>query len=434
MTDGQLALAAAAPAADGLLPAPPGWPDAPAAAAFTGLAGDIVAAIAPNTEADPVAILGQLLIAYGSAVGRGAWFQIEATRHYPNEFVIVVGESSRARKGSSWDRVAGLLAAADPGFAGRLATGLASGEGLVWHARDPAPDSAERRDPRLLVLEPEFAAVVKATNRDQSTLSPVLRCAWDSRPLQLLTRTAPARASHAHISVIGHITATELRHHVTTLELANGLLNRFLFLLVRRVRLLPEGGHPDPLHGTDLPDQLTRHLARGRSAGHLHLDDATRRLWHDIYARLTEPANDLAGAVCARAEAHVLRLALIYALINGHRAIRAEDLHAALALHDYAARSATWTLADHSGDPLAEQLHAALATHPDGLTRTQLRDLLHRNQPAGRIHDALEELAATGRATRHTRRTGGRPAETWTATVPPPAVTPAARTQRAAQP
>lgn len=432
MTDGQLALAASAAPAAGLLPAPPGWPDAPAAAAFTGLAGDIVAAIAPNTEADPVAILGQLLIAYGSAVGRGAWFQIEATRHYPNEFVIVVGESSRARKGSSWDRVAGLLAAADPGFAGRLATGLSSGEGLVWHARDPAPDSAERRDPRLLVLEPEFAAVVKATNRDQSTLSPVLRCAWDSRPLQLLTRTAPARASHAHISVIGHITATELRHHVTTLELANGLLNRFLFLLVRRVRLLPEGGHPDPLHGTHLPDQLARHLARARSAGHLHLDDATRRLWHDIYARLTEPADDLAGAVCARAEAHVLRLALIYALINGHRAIRAEDLHAALALHDYAARSATWTLADHAGDPLAEQLHAALTAHPDGLTRTQLRDLLHRNQPAGRIHDALEALAAAGRATRHTRRTGGRPAEIWTAAAP--AVTPAARAPRAAQP
>lgn len=433
MTDGQLALAAAAPA-DGLLPAPPGWPESPAAAAFTGLAGEIVAAIAPQTEADPVAILGQLLIAYGSAVGRGAWFQIEATRHYPNEFVIVVGESSRARKGSSWDRVSGLLAGADPGFAGRLATGLASGEGLVWHARDPTSDSAERRDPRLLVLEPEFAAVLKATNRDQSTLSPVLRCAWDSRPLQLLTRTAPARASHAHISVIGHITSVELRHHVTSLELANGLLNRFLFLSVRRVRLLPEGGHPDPLHATDLPDQLARHLARARSTEHVRLHDTARRLWHDIYARLTEPADDLAGAVCARAEAHVLRLALLYALINGHRDICADDLDAALALHDYAARSAAWALADQTGDPLAEQLHAALTAHPDGLTRTQLRDLLHRNQPAHRIHDALDALAAAGRATRHTRRTSGRPAETWTATAPPPAVTPAARAQRAAQP
>lgn len=35
-----------------------------------------------------------------------------------------------------------------------------------------------------------------------------------------------------------------------------------------------------------------------------------------------------------------------------------------------------------AGDPLAQQIHIAL-THalPDGLTRTQLRDLLHRNPP-----------------------------------------------------
>jgi hypothetical protein len=430
---GQLPLTApaAADTAASELPAPAGWPDPPAPAAFTGLAGDIVTQAAPHTEADPVAILAQLLIAYGSAVGRGAWFQIDATRHHANEFVVLVGETARARKGSSWDRVCDLVSTVDVGFGGRIATGLASGEGLVWHARDPAPGSPDQHEPRLLVLEPEFAAVLKATNRDQSTLSPVLRCAWDSRPLQLLTRTAPAKASNAHISVIGHITATELRHHVTSVELANGLMNRFLLILVRRVRLLPEGGHPDPLRGTDLAARLARHLTRARNAGQLRLDPAARSLWHDLYPRLTEPLDGVAGALCARAEAHVLRLALIYALINNHRDIHADDLHAAVALHDYAARSATWTLAAHSGNPLAEHIHAALVAQPDGLTRTELRDLLHRNQPVARVDAALRALADSGRATRHTRHTGGRPAETWTAT---PAATPAARALRAAQP
>jgi hypothetical protein len=50
--------------------------------------------------------------------------------------------------------------------------------------------------------------------------------AWDGRPLALLTRTAPARATSAHISIIGHITQTELRRHTTTVEIANGFLNR----------------------------------------------------------------------------------------------------------------------------------------------------------------------------------------------------------------
>jgi hypothetical protein len=64
-----------------LLPAPAGWPAPPDRAVYHELPGEIVGTIAPNTEADPVAILTQLLVSFGAAVGRGAWFQVEATRH-----------------------------------------------------------------------------------------------------------------------------------------------------------------------------------------------------------------------------------------------------------------------------------------------------------------------------------------------------------------
>ncbi len=36
-------------------------------------------------------------VSFGAAVGRGAWFQVEATRHHPNEYMCLVGESARAR-------------------------------------------------------------------------------------------------------------------------------------------------------------------------------------------------------------------------------------------------------------------------------------------------------------------------------------------------
>ena len=81
----QAALAVGAP--------PPGWPEAPGPEAYTGLVGDIVAAIAPHTEADPVAVLAQALVAAGAVVGRGAHFAVEATPHHPNEYVLLVGES-----------------------------------------------------------------------------------------------------------------------------------------------------------------------------------------------------------------------------------------------------------------------------------------------------------------------------------------------------
>jgi hypothetical protein len=398
------------------LPVPADWPAPPQAAVYHGLAGEIVGTIAPHTEADPVAILTQLLVAFGAAVGRGAFFQVEATLHHPNEFLVLVGDSSRSRKGSSWDHVHRLIAGADATITARVLTGLSSGEGLIWSVRDPHGQDPGATDRRLLVIEPEFVSVLKNASREISTLSPTLRCAWDGRPLQILTRTAPARATDAHISVIGHITATELRHHVNPVELANGLLNRFLLLSCRRVRLLPEGGNPDPLHGTGLKRRLAQTLTTSRHAGQLRLSPPARHAWSEAYQQLAEPQPGIAGAIAARAEAHTIRLALLYALLDNNRQIQPSHLDAALALWDYAQRSAVWALERTAGDPLAQQIHAALQHAPNGLTRTQLRDLLHRNPTTTQLDQALAALAHDGKITSQRVLTAGRPAELWTAT------------------
>ena len=224
------------------LAAPPGWPEEAPDCVYNGLPGAIVQMPAPYTEADPLAILGQLLVGAGSVVGRGAWFAVEATRHHANELAVLVGDSSKARKGSSFDHVARLLARTDPDLPRRTRSGLSTGEGLVWVVRDPQGSDPGAEDPLLLVVEPELVSVLKATGRDMPTLSPVLRLAWAGRPLQLLTRTTPTRASGAHLCVIGHITASELRSHLHATEVTNGCLNRFVLLACRRVRLLPEGG------------------------------------------------------------------------------------------------------------------------------------------------------------------------------------------------
>ena len=407
-----------APAGPRALPLPPpppaDWPTPPDPAVYHGLPGQIVSKIAPHTEADPVAILVQLLVCAGALIGRDAYFQVEATHHHPNEFVVLIGDSSKARKGSSFDHVARLLDHADPAFTQRLSTGLSSGEGLIWAVRDPQGPDPGAADKRLLVIEPEFATVLKSTGRELSTLSPTLRSAWDGRPLALLTRTAPARATSAHISIIGHITQTELRRHTTTVEIANGFLNRFIFAAVRRVRLLPEGGDPDPLNGTGLSRYLSSVLRHAHTAGKVTLTPAARELWWQIYPQLTQTADGLHGQLTARAEAHVIRLALIFALLDGQKTIQPEHLDPALALWDYASRSAAWALSHTTGDPLAEHIHAALTLAPEGLTRTQIRDLCQRNLPAERVEQALHALATAGRARQQRTLTGGRPAERWT--------------------
>jgi hypothetical protein len=404
-------------AGDGLLPAPAGWPAPPDRAVYHELPGEIVNRIAPHTESDPVAILTQLLVSFGAAVGRGAYFQVEATRHHPNQYMCLVGDSARSRKGSSWDHVRRLILDADPSLRSRILTGLSSGEGVIWAVRDPNGQDPGVPDQRLLVIEPEFASALRAASREISTLSPTLRSGWDGRPLAILTRTAPARASNPHIALIGHITQHELRRHTTTLELSNGYINRVLLIACRRQRLLPEGGDPDPLAGTNLDKLLAGALAHAQKAGQVHLHADARELWHDAYHKLaTEPQDQLLAQITARAEAHVIRLALLYTLTDGQRHIGPQHLKAALALQGYAARSAAWALQGATGDPLAEQIHATLSQHPGGLTRSQISQTLKHNHPAGQIEHALHTLNTAGRVTTTQIPTGGRPAQLWTAT------------------
>jgi hypothetical protein len=237
----------------------PAWPDPPAEEAFHGLAGRIVRMIEPSSEADPVALLVQTLVAFGSIIGRGAFFQVEGDKHHANEFAVLVGRTSKGRKGTSWGRVNRLLTEAeDQWAANRIQTGLSSGEGLIWAVRDPIKKLEKIKDKggiryeevdadpgepdkRLLILETEFASVLKQTERQGNTLSPILRQAWDGMPLRTMTKNSPARSTGAHISLIGHITVDELRRYLTQTESANGFGNRHTWFCTQRSKELPEG-------------------------------------------------------------------------------------------------------------------------------------------------------------------------------------------------
>jgi hypothetical protein len=402
------------------LPAPPppdGWPAPLDPIALTGLAGQVVAVVAPHTEADPAAILVSLLVGFGSLIGSEPRYLVGASAHRANEFVVLVGPSGAGRKGSSWDTVEVLLGAVDGHFVNdRVVSGLSSGEGLIWHLRDR--DDGVAPDRRLLVLETEFASVLKAIARDANTLSPVVRNAWDHRVLQVITKHDPARASDAHVAVIGHITADELVRHVAATEMANGFLNRFLLCCVRRSRLLPEGGHLDPAALAPLAARLAQAAHVASRAQNVSLDETARQLWWQRYPALSAARPGMWGAATARAEAHVVRLALIYALLDQAARINLTHLRAALAVWDYAARSAAHIFGDSLGDPMADDIRHALGEHPDGLTRTELRDLFNRNRTRAQIGRALDLLVGAGLAQPHTHHDRGRPLQRWTATQP----------------
>ena len=204
------------------------WPAPVGEPALHGPAGEFVLRTEPHSEAHPMALLSQFLVAFGCACGRGAHYQVEADRHYTNEFVVLAGPTATGRKGSSWGHVRRLLADVDDAFGRCLVGGLSSGEGLIAQVRDPLDDKDTQApaDKRRLVVEPEFAQTLKVLAREGNTLSAVVRQAWDGEPLQTIVRNDPLQATNAHIGIVGHITRAELLRYLTATELANGFANR----------------------------------------------------------------------------------------------------------------------------------------------------------------------------------------------------------------
>ena len=227
--------------------------------AFHGLAGKIVRVVEPHTEADRAGILIQLLALYGALVGRSTYFQVSGTRHYLILFANLVGDTAKGRKGMSWGVVRyvfSLIKGLDVWLQSHVLGGLSSGEGLIHAVSDydeaeesergkkRTPPRPTQTDKRIIVYESEFASVLKMPVRDGNTLSETIRLAWDGETLRTLTKNSPERATGAHVAIVGNITAEEVRRHLSETDRANGLGNRFLWIHVRRSKLLPDGGNP----------------------------------------------------------------------------------------------------------------------------------------------------------------------------------------------
>jgi hypothetical protein len=395
-------------------------------AAFYGLPGEIVSALAPHTESDPVGLLLTLHSMFGNAIGRGPYYPVEGDRHGTNLFVLEVGLTAKARKGTGAGRIRQLFRVADEMWLNtRVQSGLSSGEGLIWEVRDPIVrmnDGQEQEidhgaaDKRLLILQGEFAGTLVTMGREGNILSHVTRDAWDGHPLRTLTKNSPARAMGHCISIVGHITQDELRRYLTKTEMGNGFGNRFLFTCVRRARELPFGGKLDDQRIQELGAKIAEKIRRAKSIDRVTREAGARRLWKAVYHDLSEGRPGLLGALTARAEAQVVRLALLYALwgdppSNGHltELIMEPHLRTALAVWEYCEQSVRYLFGETLGDPVADTLLQALKlAGDDGLTRSEISGLFQRNRSADEIGRALEELSRLNlaRAIRSSKGTG----------------------------
>lgn len=378
-------------------------------AALYGVAGDYVRAVSPYTEADPAGILGAVLGEAGCLIGRGPHTFLGSTRHGVNENFLLIGPTSEGRKGTAQDDAERLFRAA--GLYVNEISGLGSGEGLVYEIRDETEADPGQPDKRLLIRESEFAHVLRVIQRDGTTLSPILRLAWDGKTLRnkVKGKAHSHVASDPHISVLGQITPSELRRLLTESETANGLGNRFVCLYVRREQLMPDGGRLPDSEMAPLAARLRDAIEFASQAGEINRDAESSSAHRKVYQRLTSDRVGLFGEMTARGAQHVTRLAMIYALLDRSRVIRFPHFRAALALWEYAEGSARYVFGTSVGDPIADDILAELKhLGEQGMTRDAIRKHFSGHVYGARLDDALDVLSRLGLAVKARRRPSGK--------------------------
>lgn len=406
--------------------------------ACPGLLGDFVRLATRNSEADPAAVcitalvrFGAEVYSYGGRSGLGPHFYIGETIHPPRLFAVICGNSSKARKGTSRHPVTKLfghehcqpadLKGWGVALPARESGGpLSTGEGLAHHVRDESDEERERHqrqnpnepirekgDKRLIILDEEFASGLACTKREGNTLSMGIRCFWDSGDYAPLTKNNPVTVRGAHISILTHITMQELAVCLGEVQAVNGFGNRFLWICARRAKLVPLPARMPDVELAPLQRELWRLVGLAQRRGTMTMTPPAVALWESLYTELSQEHSGLAGSIINRAEAQTLRLALIYALLDGADRIAENHLQAALAMWNYAQESALYIFGDRVADPLEEKVLAALKAGP--LTATELSAALNRHVPRERLQPLLQQLEGQQRISILKQKNAGRP-------------------------
>lgn len=370
-------------------------------AAYYGIAGQIVDIIAADNEPCRESLLGHFLIGMGNLIGSRAWMDQGSEQHL-NEFGLFIGPSSIGRKGTAWHLVSCLLKEVDPDWVKRrIRRALQSGEAIIHNIRDASVQTIGKkviRDPgvadkRLVIMEPEITRFLTIGKRKGNSIFDVANDCWDSLdPLCCDSKNAAEEATHPHVSMIAHGTVSAYLKELPESQKTNGNVNRSLILAVYRAqkKAVPERirwrrTYPDIIRALQ---NVTVTFAIERQ---IDWSPEARADWEKFYHSF-EPKTKggMISSILDRIPTHVVRIAMLYCVLDNSTLITGAHLRAALAFCDYCRRSAEWLFGVKTGDRSADRLYGALVRHkPKGMTRTEISEAVFNKNVAKAYLDEL---------------------------------------------
>lgn len=156
--------------------------------------------------------------------------------------------------------------------------------------------------------------------------------------------------------------------------------------------------------------ELRQRAERARGAGRVSADAGCTGAWAELYQQMADDdEHGIAGTIVNRAEAHRLRPALTYALLDGARAIDREHVHAAWAVWKYARASAAYLFEhDRPDDDLDLLWSQVRSKGAAGMTRREMHKVFKGHRTAKVVNSLVEQMEGKYGALTEEVKTGGR--------------------------
>ena len=182
-------------------------------------------------------------------------------------------------------------------------------------------------------VEPEFSKVLANIRRESNILSPVImREAFDSGHLATMT-VNPREAFGAHISISAHITPEELRRSGcrTSTSPTDSPTDSFGSTSSQTRSYRTPSRYPDEqldefvnrlkvtFHGANELTNKVGQVLKSSIDTRVKMDSEAAEVWRIEYDKLCCEWPGMIGVLMARGSCHVLRLALLYALLDPRR-------------------------------------------------------------------------------------------------------------------
>ena len=232
--------------------------------------------------------------------------------------------------------------------------------------------------------------------------------AWDGKRLENNVKKDPMFSTDPMVSIIGHITPNQLVQSLGKIEATTGFSNRFIYARVRQSKRIPR----DTLK-PEVIEEMAKHLKEAilyaREIKEVGMTARAEAYWTGtLLDEIQNIPPDTLGAMLARGRPIVLRLAMIYALLDQSNVIDTPYLLAAYAIWQFNQTCVEQLFADRLEDPKANKILVKLNEAGEaGLSRSAIGELFG-NKRAWEVNETLEYLQRKGTIRRERKPGKGR--------------------------